>query len=63
MDAAGEPGVDDVIDDGEIINRLAILLAIEVGTAPLEVGRAVSGRHQVMGTEVDFTSMQFSQLQ
>ena len=61
MDTACAIGVDDVIDYGEIIHRLAVPFGVDVGAAPLEVGCPVTGCHQVVSAEVNLARAQAAQ--
>ena len=52
LDAALEIRVEDAVDDGPVVDRLAAgILGVGVGRAPLERRRAVAGDEQAVGAE------------
>ena len=61
-DAAGEVGVEDAVDDGPVVDGLAVgVFSVGVGTAPLEGGRAVTGIEEIVGAKEDVLGFQFAE--
>jgi len=56
-------GIEDAIENREVVHRLAVrVLAVDVGRTPFEVGNAVTGGQEMMGTDRDRHGTQVMQL-
>ena len=61
-DAAGEVGVEDAVDDGPVVDGLAVgVFGVGVSAAPLEGGRTVAGVEEIMRAEKDVLGLQFAE--
>lgn len=59
-DTPRQIGVDDAIDNGDVVARLAAPHWVDVGTPPLKIGRTIAARHQVVSEEIDLTRTKLS---
>ena len=56
-------GVEDLIDDRPIVNRIAVFVfTIHIGGAPFQGGSTVAGAHQIVRAKVDFLLAHFAKL-
>ncbi len=62
MQAARQIGVDDAVDEREVVYRLAVSLGVKVGAAPLEVRRAVPARHEIVSAKVHPPGLEAAEL-